>query len=76
MEPTRVKTEACDDTHSMTKGKARATWDSRIYIKSLLCQGSNMHHEHWAHQASKILGILCKIHRSPRKDRDNTIINA
>lgn len=39
MESTRVETEACDDTHSMTQRKARATWGSWIYIKSLLCQG-------------------------------------
>lgn len=38
-ESTRVKTEACDDTHSRAQRKTRAIWDSRIYIKSLLGKG-------------------------------------
>ena len=39
-ESTRVKWDASDDTHSMAQKKARAKWDSRIYIKCLLCEES------------------------------------
>ena len=37
-ESTRMKWDASDDTHSMAQKKARAKWDSRIYIK---CEESN-----------------------------------
>ena len=40
-ESTRVKWDASDDTHSMAQKKARAKWDSRIYIKGLLCEKSD-----------------------------------
>ena len=42
-ESTRVKWDASDDTHSMAQKKARAKWDSGIYIKCLLCEESNFH---------------------------------
>lgn len=71
------KDGSLDDKYSITPRKARASWDRRTYIKSLLCKELKYAPQELGNQAPKILGILCKIHRKPRQEkRHNRNINA